>query len=1012
MKIQQLIRFYLACIEAEDRQALCKKLTALHHSVLSPWDDKEALFTRGEACVEFETKDDREQRLLSGRVAVAGEAERFYYGYPLLLFRDRREWNVSPLFMQEVAVQPLGASRFRVQASDADGIEANLLLFQRQHVPPEELRGIARDLEDHFDSFDARLAAAFQAMAVPWRGFPPETLDPWPADQLIDGSWINRPILFTSERGPYTVHLRRELEKLAGDPEIPDKIRRTALGAFFHNRSGEAEVARDPIALLPVMPMNTGQERAARSALRAPLTVVTGPPGTGKSQVVVDLLASCALAGKPVLFVSKNNKAVDVVRERLRQLLGDQQDWVLRLGNSETIRKCREEMHGRLAAVGVIAPEQPPSAHLVHQVDEAISTVRRRIRDLAQAQSELAALERDSRSLESLVEEAWVDAGNDWTGDLGAFAAAKKARRQAEELASGSRRSLRLWLGRTVFRRRTIRRLRAGVDAASRDLPEQIRADLRRPLETDSGSFSPLAEAFGRICAFGQWREAVRARDHKLGELEAEQPAKRLVCELEELQGRRSELAVAQFRTGWTRRVRASLVHYRLTRYFDLLDRAARLRWENLPPALLEQWASQLRSLGPDLPVWIVTNLSARRALPLRPGLFDLLIIDEASQCDIPSALPLLFRTRRALIIGDPQQLRHISTLRTSDEEELAAQHGLADEVSRWSYNQRSLYNLAEQVAAARGQPLGFLAEHYRSHPDIVEFSNRTFYSGRLVLRTGIEALRGRLGDMPLGVFWHNTPGRVPPSSRSAWNQAEVEAAVGLLDQWHDAGLLQDARISVGVVTPFRLQMDKIKERLERRPWHASVAGKVVVGTAHRFQGDECDIMVFSPVVSDGMLPRLVRWVADTDQLLNVAVTRARGALHVVGDMSACLEAGGSLAEFAAFVQAGLAAGAPGEQTESPAEQAVADMLCELGLWHKSQYPLGRYRLDFLVVSPTGTRYDVEVDGRGHLTDEAVRSDAARDGFVTGQGIKVLRVDARSVFRRPEQVKTALSRLC
>jgi hypothetical protein len=453
----------------------------------------------------------------------------------------------------------------------------------------------------------------------------------------------------------------------------------TALGVFFDNRSAEAEEALDPIALLPVMPMNTGQEQAARSALRAPLTVVTGPPGTGKSQVVVDLLASCALAGKPVLFVSRNNKAVDVVRERLRQLLGDQQDWVLRLGNSETIRKCREEMHGRLAAVGVIPPEQPPSADLVHELDEAIWNVRRRIQDLAQAQSELAALERDSRSLESLVEEAWVQAGNDWTGDLGAFDAAKRARRQAEELASGSRRRLRLWLGRTRFRRRTIRRLRAGVDAASRDLPEQIRADLRRFLETDSGSFSVLAGAFRRICAFGEWREAVRARDQKLGELAAEQPAKRLVRELEELQGRRSELAVAQFRTRWTRRVRASFMHYRLTRYFDLLDRAARLRWENLRLALLEQWASQLRALGPDLPVWIVTNLSARRALPLRPGLFDLLIIDEASQRDIPSALPLLFRARRALIIGDPQPLRHISTLRTSEEEELAAQHGLAD---------------------------------------------------------------------------------------------------------------------------------------------------------------------------------------------------------------------------------------------------------------------------------------------------------------------------------------------
>lgn len=63
-------------------------------------------------------------------------------------------------------------------------------------------------------------------------------------------------------------------------------------------------------------------------------------------------------------------------------------------------------------------------------------------------------------------------------------------------------------------------------------------------------------------------------------------------------------------------------------------------------------------------------------------------------------------------------------------------------------------------------------------------------------------------------------------------------------------------------------------------------------------------------------------------------------------------------------------------------------------------------------MSLAGTCYDVEVDGRGQLTDDAVRSDAARDGFVTRQGIKVLRVDARNAFRRPEQVKTALSWLC
>ena len=57
-----------------------------------------------------------------------------------------------------------------------------------------------------------------------------------------------------------------------------------------------------------------------------------------------------------------------------------------------------------------------------------------------------------------------------------------------------------------------------------------------------------------------------------------------------------------------------------------------------------------------------MTSLSARGRLPFEPGIFDLVVIDEASQCDIASALPLLYRARRAVIIGDPLQLKHVST--------------------------------------------------------------------------------------------------------------------------------------------------------------------------------------------------------------------------------------------------------------------------------------------------------------------------------------------------------------
>src|SRR6202043_1727643 len=71
------------------------------------------------------------------------------------------------------------------------------------------------------------------------------------------------------------------------------------------------------------------------------------------------------------------------------------------------------------------------------------------------------------------------------------------------------------------------------------------------------------------------------------------------------------------------------------------------------------------------LSCWAVTSLAFRGRVPFAPRFFDLLVIDEASQCDIASALPLLYRARRAVVIGDPMQLRHISTLSSQQDHEL-----------------------------------------------------------------------------------------------------------------------------------------------------------------------------------------------------------------------------------------------------------------------------------------------------------------------------------------------------
>lgn len=248
----------------------------------------------------------------------------------------------------------------------------------------------------------------------------------------------------------------------------------------------------------------------------------------------------------------------------------------------------------------------------------------------------------------------------------------------------------------------------------------------------------------------------------------------------------------------------------------------------------------------------------------------------------------------------------------------------------------------------------------------------------------------------------------MPESSHSAWNPEEVEAVVALVDGWAASGLLGRKDLGFGVVTPFRLQAEKIRDALRRRPWGKGMV-EVAVGTAHLFQGNERDVMVFSPVVSEGMRSRLVRWVVETEPLLNVAVTRARAALHVVGDRAACRRAGGFLAELAADASGGGAVRRA--EFESAAEERMADFLDRAGLWYINQHPFGRYRLDVFLVSPLGRRIDLEVDGRGHRSDEGGRSDEVRDAALRAAGIEVIRIPARTVFERPEAVLTFLRRL-
>lgn len=177
------------------------------------------------------------------------------------------------------------------------------------------------------------------------------------------------------------------------------------------------------------------------------------------------------------------------------------------------------------------------------------------------------------------------------------------------------------------------------------------------------------------------------------------------------------------------------------------------------------------------LPIWITVSLSAQY-IPLKSNLFDLLVVDEASQCDIPSAIPLFFRAKRVVIIGDPWQLKHISTIQKEKEIKIAGKCDVMQLLPDYSYREKSLYGLGERVLSYSNQKPIRLEKHYRSHHKIISFSDAQFYN-YLSFCTDESKLKS---INEYGVKWIDVHGKAEKDDNDKWvNKKEAEEVVKFL---------------------------------------------------------------------------------------------------------------------------------------------------------------------------------------------------------------------------------------
>lgn len=1000
MDYKRLLNFYLACVEEEDLRS--KQVNAGRHNrqYIVPGQDAGELFRNAEHICWSIT--DAQKHFLD-RYALEIEKSRFLYGYPV--YRDGRGF-LLPLFMAEVEVeldqQRINATLRLIHPST---IQVNLHLFRSTHPSMAERLGLQDTLESHhFGTFEARLQKALEVREEQYN-----SLEELVTPRGTEG-WKNASLVFRDTGGAYTNQLRRELAQMK-QIDLSKKAAGTALETLFESGNPK-KAAPDPPKLLEIVPLNKSQRAAATAALSQALTVITGPPGTGKSQVVIDLVASMEASGRRVVFASKNNRAVDVVRERIAEIL-ESDDWTLRFGNRQNIdeeRQVRNEQAMRW--------EQDEPATIIEKSYEYREHLNKResleneSMDVSSAVAKyadsLAALRRHIAELPHAWQEWWdSEPSSDWP-ELKHKDLVRKNLEDLRALSSKRWPGLWLWFLRFLSGPRLRRKYEEDFIKLSGGGPNTI----PQWSSEQNSQWQDLLDNYQVLHNLHQSRRASEDVDSALSNL----VRMRLAAEFREKFGQYSEIIKKCSRDTCRVRIRNRItpeiqrLPTFLNKYFDLTEQAANPH-PNIARQIQMDFSRAANTLLNITSGVIVTSLSARRSLPFEPKMFDCLIIDEASQCDIASALPLLLRAKRLVVIGDPQQLRHVSSINDRKEQELAHSEGAANLFSRYSYRKKSLFDCAAETCSESGGEPFFLAEHYRSQPEIIEFSNRTYYRPNcnvgLIIRTPLDE------HVNNPVLWHDIPSEVDRPRGSLLNHKEARKVAEIADRIVRDGSLRD-EWTIGIVTPYNRQRNYIESLLKETGSFDMIASRLKVGNVHTFQGSEADIMIFSPVVANGADVKAAEWISNEEGLLNVALTRARKILHIVGDKSYCAQTPGPLGELAKFVDQ-----LSGEQHRRPektdARPIVRKILKELGHWFQEERPEsdGRrhYDLDFVIVGLSGTQYNIEIDGHQHLSAEAIMNDDARDAFLKTREYVVIRFRAGTVERHPDIVRSVLSHL-
>ncbi|GLQ32797.1 DEAD/DEAH box helicase [Litoribrevibacter albus] len=539
------------------------------------------------------------------------------------------------------------------------------------------------------------------------------------------------------------------------------------LGQAHEVLSAPSATEPDLIPGLLSRPQLTALENAAKETV----SLISGPPGTGKSYTIAAIAIDRMLHGESVLVVSKSEQAIKVVGEKLNETFNLQQGYVHT--TQRNFQTSMKEYLDALLSMGVASRVNPERIHrqltdVKRELDGVSQTFQKQLNWSRWISGRLAQSSQRSgvwgRMLNGVL--SWLSARKDpavlW--------------RSPEEIG-------------------TLQERRESLCA------DYINAYRVQQLDT------LLNTRRGEVTKFLQ---ALKARDSKM-----------------------QEERFAQTNIG------------------DVLG---------------------------AFPIWLVNVNELNRVLPLQAELFDVVIFDEATQCDIATSIPALQRAKRAVIVGDGKQLRHVSFVSRREQQSIFDYCRLNPAYAQqYNYREQSLLDLASDTIQKQ-TAVCLLDEYYRGKTDLISFSNRYFYQDRL------KVMRSRPGELiePALSFTQVEGERTRTGRNSEESRQVIQHIESFVEKYADSGL----KPSIGVLSPFREQAQYLEKTIASTFSESDIqAHKIRVDTPYGFQGEERDLMLLSMAIDENSA-RAAAYL-NREDMFNVAVTRAKERMHVYHSVAA-----------------------------------------------------------------------------------------------------------------------------